>query len=245
MTHRYYHPQITATDELELEGQEAHHLLHVMRARAGEPLRLFDGAGNECLGEIIQTNRATAKIRVIERFTCDRELATQLTIAVALPKGDRQKVLVEKLVELGVHGIIPLSTDRSVVNAKENVAKRLERVVIEASKQCGRNRLLKIADPLSSVQLWRATKPNSLRWLAHPEGGISISEAVPKQLPAQIIVAVGPEGGWTDDELAGAASAGWLRIGLGPRILRIETAALAVAAFWSLTTFPVSAPPSA
>jgi 16S rRNA (uracil1498-N3)-methyltransferase len=141
---------------------------------------------------------------------------------------------VEKCVELGVTRLVPLITDRS---EKQSVDK-LGRYVIEASKQCGRNRLMEIADPVRWSD-WLATVASESgglprrSWVAHPGGkriaGADFAEAQPTTL------AIGPEGGLTDEEADEATEAGWELIGLGPRILRIETAALSLAALLSMT----------
>jgi 16S rRNA (uracil1498-N3)-methyltransferase len=156
----------------------------------------------------------------------DRELPFALTLGVALPKGDRQRWIVEKAVELGVTRLVPLITERSEKLGSE----KLTRYVIEASKQCGRNRLMEIA-PAQSWTDWlvsRAeTAPLPIRaWVAHPTGrGLTAADV---SQPGPTLVAIGPEGGLTDEEVAEATGAHWELIGLGPRILRIETAAAAL-----------------
>jgi 16S rRNA (uracil1498-N3)-methyltransferase len=149
---------------------------------------------------------------------------------VALPKGDRQKWLVEKLTELGVTALVPLVTERGVAQPTASAIARLERAVIEASKQCGRNRLMRIARP----QAWAAwiaavaTNEGTLRLIAHP-GGTPLA-SIDLKAPQLTQLAIGPEGGLTDAEVATATAARWQAVDLGPRILRVETAAVALAA---------------
>lgn len=221
-----------------LVDAEAQHLAKVMRARPGDEIVVFDGSGCEFTARVASISKATVELEIVEGRPIDRELPNRMTLAVSLPKGDRQKVLVEKLVELGVTRLIPLETERSVAEATPAALVRLRRQVIEASKQCGRNRLMEIAEPLSLPQLIQSITPEGFaatapaeraslrRVLAHPAGRPLMNS----EPAGPAIAAVGPEGGFTDDEVAIAASSGWEIVALGPRILRVETAALALAA---------------
>jgi 16S rRNA (uracil1498-N3)-methyltransferase len=140
---------------------------------------------------------------------------------------------VEKAVELGVTRLVPLVTERSEKQGGE----KLGRYVIEASKQCGRNRLMEIAEPQRWSE-WLATAAMSSTadpiraWVAHPTGRALAAGDLAHDRPASI--AIGPEGGLTDAETAAAVATGWELIGLGPRILRIETAAIGLAAALTL-----------
>ncbi len=216
----------------ELGGSEAHHLIHVMRAQPGGRVVLFDGSGAEFPATIERVGRSKVELTVTGREPIDRELPRDLVLGVALPKGDRQRWLVQKAVELGVRRLVPLRTERSVAQPAAGAMKRLRRAVIEASKQCGRNRLMEIAEP----QTWRdyltGRASPSYRLLAHPQrrdqtGGIRLP-AITGDDPAYL--SVGPEGGFTDEEVSAALAAGWQAVDLGPRILRIETAAVLLVA---------------
>jgi 16S rRNA (uracil1498-N3)-methyltransferase len=141
-----------------------------------------------------------------------------------LPKGERADFLIEKLTELGVTAFTPLQTARSVVHPSDAKRDRLRRHVIEASKQCGRNVLMELRALASWTDLLRCDDLPGHRVLAHP------GTLEPVALPGtNTIAAVGPEGGFTDEEVAAALTAGWVAVGLGPRLLRVETAALALA----------------
>jgi 16S rRNA (uracil1498-N3)-methyltransferase len=218
-------------DHATLAGSEAHHLLHVLRAAPGMVVTLFDDSGMEFDAEVAACGRSTVDLNVLERREVDRELPFPLTLGVALPKGDRQRWIVEKAVELGVTRLVPLITERSEKQGGE----KLGRYVIEASKQCGRNRLMEIADPQRWAD-WLAMIPGSKpatpvrAWIAHPTGRPLVAGDVSHDRPA--LIAIGPEGGLTDEETA--AAAGWELIGLGPRILRIETAAIGLVATLTL-----------
>lgn len=234
MSERFYTSQPIAGDAALLEGQEAHHLLHVMRAKVGERVTLFDGSGAEFAAEVLKRGRSEVELRVLERREIDRELQFELVIGVSLPKGDRQKWLVEKLTELGVTEMVPLETARGVAQPTHGAVARLERSVVEAAKQCGRNRLMRIAEP-QAVGEWvlEGLTPDCRRWFAHPGGAALASVDVGQPLGTRI--AVGPEGGFTEEELAAALAAGWQSVALGERILRVETAAIAVSAVVALS----------
>jgi 16S rRNA (uracil1498-N3)-methyltransferase len=243
MSERFYSPHPITAGCMMLDGSEAHHLLHVMRASVGDEVTLFDGSGAEFKATVQTLRRADAELRIIERREVDRELPFDLVVGVALPKGDRQKWLVEKLTELGVTTLVPLVTERSVAQPAAAALDRLRRSIIEAAKQCGRNRLMNIAEP----QLWNewiiewlgpsvSEPPASRRLLAHASG-LPLSKLDIAQ-PLATRLTVGPEGGLTETEVAAATTAGWQTVSLGPRILRVETAAIGFAAAISLASRP-------
>jgi 16S rRNA (uracil1498-N3)-methyltransferase len=235
MSERFFSPRPITAGGMMLDGPEAHHLLHVMRAAVGDEVTLFDGSGAEFRATIQTLRRTDAELRIIERREIDRELPFDLVVGVALPKGDRQKWLVEKLTELGATTLVPLITERCVAQPAAAALDRLRRSIIEAAKQCGRNRLMTIAEPQSWNE-WITTgclgaghsEPPAVRLLAHPSG-LPLSDLVHSQL-SPIKLAIGPEGGLTDAEVENATTSGWQSVSLGPRILRVETAAIALAA---------------
>jgi 16S rRNA (uracil1498-N3)-methyltransferase len=241
MSERFFISQPITGDHARLAGTEAHHLLHVKRARTSDEVTLFDGSGHEFAAVVTSLGRTEVELRIVERRDVDCELPFRLTVGVALPKGDRQKWLVEKLTELGVAALVPLVTQRGVAQPAASALERLRRSVIEASKQCGRNRLMAIeaAENWSSwIEMKRSQSQSAIRnsqseiparrLLADP-GGSTLS-AIDLSTSAPTLLAVGPEGGLTEDEVRSAVAAGWQAVGLGPRILRVETAAIALAA---------------
>ena len=166
----------------------------------------------------------------------------RLHLAIAMPKGDRQRNTIEKLVELGVDSLSPLTTTRSVAVVNEENTDRLERYVVEACKQCGRNRLMSIQKSLSTndIRVFANSiesdmKPNPTGiWILHPkiEGQIihSIHEANSiTQQNQKLLFLVGPEGGFTEDEVIQAVGQGARILSLGERIQRVETAAATAA----------------
>ncbi|MGL4512141.1 MAG: RsmE family RNA methyltransferase [Lacipirellulaceae bacterium] len=224
-------------DGATLSGPEAHHLLHVMRLGVGDRVTLVDGSGAEFLADVESATRRDVRLAIVERTEADRELPDDLVLGVALPKGDRQKVLVEKLTELGVTRLVPLATERSVAVAGEGALDKLRRAVIEASKQCRRNRWMRVEPPrplgaFLDDPLGDGSAP--LRLIAHPQ----VTPLGPLASCVPAAVAIGPEGGFTDAEVDAAAAAGWRAVSLGPRVLRVETAAIALAAILGGATPP-------
>lgn len=230
MSDRFYSSRPIDSELTTLDGQEAHHLLHVMRGKVGDAVTLFDGGGAEFAAEIAHCKRSEVGLRVIERREVDRELPFELVVGVSLPKGDRQKWLVEKLCELGVTEMVPLETARGVAQPTDSALERLERSVVEAAKQCGRNRLMRIAKPQAMGEWVRAevAGTNTRRLIAHPDGTALARFGI--ETATSTRVAIGPEGGFTEAEVADAIAAGWQSVALGTRILRVETAAIAIAA---------------
>lgn len=244
---RYYVDHHIEGPNATLEGPEAHHLLHVMRGKPGTRVVLFDGSGREFEAVIDRIGRGEVHLAILDCQEVDRELPVRVTLAVSLPKGDRQKWLVEKAVEVGVDCLVPLGTLRSVAQPVAQALARLRRGVIEASKQCGRNQLMEIAAPQSWPDLVTATRELPSRILAHPQSRRPGNEAAsqPSSRPlgtatrsGPVLVAVGPEGGFSPEEVDLAVAAGWHPVDLGPRILRVETAAIVLA---TLVTQQVSA----
>jgi 16S rRNA (uracil1498-N3)-methyltransferase len=227
MADRYFVETPITSDQATLEGAEAHHLIHVMRVKCGSRVVLFDGSGAEFEAAVEKVGRSSLELSILAREEIDRELPFEITLGVALPKGDRQKWLVEKAVELGVAKLTPLQTERAVAQPVEKALDRLQRSVIEASKQCGRNRLMEIQTPREFADFIENSAAQSCRLLAHPqESQLRTNLPLQNELPKSVMLAVGPEGGFSSAEVAQAAKAGWQTIDLGRRILRIETAAI-------------------
>jgi 16S rRNA (uracil1498-N3)-methyltransferase len=222
---RFYCPDIPREGPVVLRGDEARHLARVRRLGAGCMVEVFDGHGFARAAEVVAADRDRVELAPIGEPLPDRSPACHLTLATAVPKGERFDWLVEKATELGVAALRPLVTERSVVDPRPTKLDRLRRLSIEASKQCGRSRLLDIGPPTSLAQLV-AQPPPGVRVLAHPRGVAPTGWPRVAERPSAVL-AVGPEGGFTDAEVAIARAAGWVLGSLGPTTLRIETAGLA------------------
>lgn len=229
MSDRFFFPGSLQSGPLVIEGPEAHHLARVCRLAVADALTLFNGDGFEYPAHITGIDRRRVIVEVGDAVKVDRELGFPLTIAAAVAKGDRIQVLIEKLTELGVTAFVPLATRRSVVRPGDAKLEKLERCVIEASKQCGRNVLMAIEPVTAWDEFCRRGNLPGQRYMAHP-GGAGGKLPCAEAGQSGVAFAIGPEGGFTDEEVRLARDAGWSVIDLGPRILRIETAALALAA---------------
>jgi 16S rRNA (uracil1498-N3)-methyltransferase len=227
MVARFYCPRPLAAQALaELPPAAAHHARRVLRLRVGDAVVLFDGCGGEYRGEIVGTGGGV-RVRLGERCGIERESPLEMTLAQALPAGDRMDWVIQKAAELGVARIQPLACSRSVVRlSAERAARRLahwRQVAISACEQCGRNRLPEIA-PMLDLRQWLDRLPQqdeTHRLLLTPHGGQR-----PRTLAIQrrFVLLVGPEGGLAQEEIASALQAGFVELSLGPRILRTETA---------------------
>ncbi|MBB73914.1 MAG: 16S rRNA (uracil(1498)-N(3))-methyltransferase [Planctomycetaceae bacterium] len=234
MNRRFFSPAPLQLGPLQLSGTEAHHLLHVLRATPGDEITLFDGAGGEFTARVESTARKTVVCQILQARSVNRELPVELVLGVALPKGERQRWLIEKATELGVTRLVPVETSRSTQQHANNSTDRLQRTVIESSKQCGRNQLMYISPTTSLDAFLRAAPAASRRWMAHPQDARATTAAVTPAMDSPTWLLVGPEGGFTENETAQARTEGWQIIDLGARILRVETAAIALTSLASL-----------
>ena len=230
MSDRFYTPHPLAVGDITLDGPEAHHLSTVRRYEPGDAVTLFNGDGLEYPADVVAVDRKRATLRVTAVLALDREAPVRVTVASALPKGDRADYLVEKLTEVGVAHFVPLVTVRSVVVPKAGTVEKLARVVIEASKQCGRNRLMTVGPPTT----WRdfLARRDGVQLVLHTTDGATQRG----DFADGVTLAVGPEGGFAAEEIAAAIEAGRAVLSLGPRVMRVETAAV-VAAVWAQSHF--------
>jgi 16S rRNA (uracil1498-N3)-methyltransferase len=228
MSERFFLAAAPVGDRAVLTGDEARHLSRVLRGQPGDEVVVFAGTGVEWPARIVRIARDEVELQLADPSTDPLRSGPRLTLGVALPKGERQKWLVEKLTELGVDRLVPLVTTRGVAEATEAARSRLERGVIEACKQCGRNQLLEIAAPQTIAALL-ATDAAGLAILADPHAP-PLDAAAVRAAGRDIVGLIGPEGGFTGAEIAAVERAGAIRAGLGPHVLRVETAAIALAA---------------
>jgi len=230
MADRFYTSDPLDIGDYELKGSEAHHLTAVRRFGPGDRVVLFNGNGSEYPAEVISVGKKNAHLNITAIQSTSQELVFPLVVCSALPKGDRADFLIEKLTELGAVRFIPLIADRSIVRPKEAVVEKYRRAVIEASKQCGRNTLMTVEPPSTWTDLLKRLDLPRLRYLLHAD-----STRIPIEKPMQgVMVAIGPEGGFTQEEIETAKGTSWKILCLGPRILRVETAALAATALLSV-----------
>jgi 16S rRNA (uracil1498-N3)-methyltransferase len=235
MSERFYINCPLQRGPVVVEGPEAHHLGVVCRLRPGDPLCLFNGDGKEYPARVLEVQRRQVTVEIVAVDSPQREVGVPVVVAAPLPKGDRAQFLIEKLTEIGVTSFVPLTSQRSVIEPRESRLEKLQRQVIEASKQCGRNVLMSIESLTSWATFCQRGDLPGLKIFGHP-GGTARSQVRADQSRHKSVgftLAVGPEGGLTDEEAELARTAGWFPMDLGTRILRIETAAL-VLATWAI-----------
>lgn len=228
MTVRYFVPQFPSSGgEVTLPAAESHHAAIVMRVREGDQVTLFDGDGNEADAKVVCVGRKAVICEAEPRVFVPRRNRATIEIAVAMPKGDRSRDLVERLTELGVDRLIPIHCQRSPWAISEGAIQKWQRVMIEACKQCRRNQIMQIAQPGRVTDfLAQPVTANEQRWFAHPGGQKVDPHRDSATDNSAVRIAIGPEGGFTDQETDAAIASGWLPVGLGERIYRIETAAI-------------------
>jgi len=242
MTRRrfYAKPEAFAADtkSVALSAEETRHARDVLRLQRGEEVYVFDGEGHEYRGVITQLNRDSVKVDVLEQVEpAHPESSLELTLGVALLKGEKFDLVVQKATELGATRLIPILTNRADVRIRsDDDAKRKlmrwQRIALEATKQCGRARLMKIDAPVALGELIeRMEQEDELRLMFAEREGSSLSEVLQdlELVPAKAIALIGPEGGWTDGEIDEASETGWRIVTLGGRTLRAETAAIVAA----------------
>jgi len=243
---RFYAPPAAfAPDEKSatLSAEETRHLRDVLRLQSGDEVYVFDGAGREFHCAIDTIGKDSTKLRVIAEVGPNRpESPLHLTLAIALLKGEKFDLVIQKATELGVKRIVPLATERADVRLRDNEdanrrATRWRRIALEAAKQSGRAAVPEVTAPLSLNALvnmpgglGKDSSTSVARLMFSEREGRSLAEATNRFAgqPTEIIALVGPEGGWTDEEIGLAREGGWEIVTLGGRTLRAETAAIVV-----------------
>ncbi len=212
-----------------LEEDETRHLRDVLRLRIGEEVTVFDGAGAEYKCAITAIAKKHTDLLIIDPINpAAAESPFQITLAATVLNGEKYDIVIQKAVELGVAKLIPMQTIRGDVKVKDAV-KRLERwrrIALEATKQCGRARLMEIGEP-SVFETVIATAEDYDVVMFSERNGIGFDAIQPKN---RITALIGPKGGWDDIELKAAHSGGISTVTFGGRILRAETAAISITA---------------
>jgi 16S rRNA (uracil1498-N3)-methyltransferase len=222
--------------ELSLPDGAAAHAVRVLRLRAGDAVTLFNGDGHEYLATLVAAGAREVRAAIETVASPARESPLRLTLLQAVARGEKMDWIVQKATELGVARIVPVATERSEVKLDASRGeKRLEHwraVAIAACEQCGRNTLPRIDAPVS-LAAWlgaNATPPSATRWVLQPEEGALRARDLQVKAPATLELAVGPEGGFGETDLAALREHDFRGLALGPRILRTETAGVAAIA---------------
>jgi 16S rRNA (uracil1498-N3)-methyltransferase len=210
-----------------LADASAHYLHHVLRLRRGDPVIVFNGNGGEFAAEVIAVDRHSVDLRVGSYAAVTRESPLLTTLGIGLTKRDAMDLAIQKATELGVTEITPLHTAHSAKAAKgaDGRTQHWQQVSRSASEQCGRN-VPPHLNPVTPLDNWLTTIRADIKLVAHPYMAGTL--AVVSGTPRSVALLVGPEGGLADDEVALACANGFTPVTLGPRILRAETAPIAL-----------------
>lgn len=227
---RFFVPAATiATDEVKITGEEFHHLRNVLRVNTGQTVLLLDGKGNVCQVEITASGRKSAAAVVKSRWQAEKN-AFPITLIQSLPKTDKFELILQKGTELGISCFQPIITEHTIPSLSgsrlQNREQRWQRIVREAARQSRCDFLPDIKPLICLDQL--IDKPSTdLKLILWEAGSVPLTEVLPNQQPSGVQLLVGPEGGFSEQEIAAVVAAGFKAVHLGPRILRTETAGLA------------------
>ena len=221
-----------------ITGEDVKHIANVLRSRVGEHLELCDGNGTDYDVVIEQLSKESIITAVVSAKTNQTEAPIDITLFQGIPKADKMDFIIQKCVELGVNRFIPVTTARSVVkigDARDAAAKaaRWGRIAFEAAKQCDRGRIPVVEEPVGLDKALRIAEGYELKLLPYEEetdGSLHKVLGDPgRSTQRRIAIFIGPEGGFDKTEVEKAVQCGFRSVKLGPRILRTETAGIAVA----------------
>lgn len=218
---RIYNPEAEEGERIKLTKEQQRHA-KVLRLKAGEKIKIFDGKGKEFEGTYEEKVRGT--ILVGKEVASRKEPENAVSLAIAPVKGNRMDFLIEKVSELGANRIIPIETERSIVKPRESKIERWKKIAIEGCRQSGRATVPEIEEMQSFDEAVGKVSEHDRAYICDPEG----EEMEPA---GKVIIFVGPEGGFTDDELKKAEEAGIKKMKLSNSILRTETAGIVSVAF--------------
>lgn len=220
---------ISAGDVVTVTGDDARHISLALRMRTGDAVTLCDGAGTEYDGTLISLTPTAVEVEISASRRSTREMPVKITLYQGLAKGDKMDTIIQKAVELGVSRIVPVNTARCIMKMGDNPDKKIARwqkIANEAAGQCGRGILPEVSEPVSFKEALKAAKGDELSLFCYEEIGKTkpLSACLPDIPPNTLSFFIGPEGGFAPEEADAAMDGGILPCGLGPRILRTETA---------------------
>ncbi|MBE6093562.1 MAG: 16S rRNA (uracil(1498)-N(3))-methyltransferase [Selenomonas ruminantium] len=221
-------------DTIEITGSDAHHLMHVMRAKAGQEVTVVDDEGSVACMEMTAFREDAVTLVLKERLAANTESPLELVLAQCLLKADKMDYVVQKAVELGITEIVPVKSHNCVVryDAKKAAARqqRWQKIAEEAAKQCGRTALTEVTPIMDLSNLLKENsgmEDTEIVFCYENEDETTVKSCLQAAKGKRLILLIGPEGGFTLDEAQAVQEAGGKAVTLGPRILRAETAAVA------------------
>ena len=221
------------SDQITVADAEAHHLIHVLRFRVGSEFILFDGLGTEATAKVVSLTRRDLTCSILSRTLHVRPSRPELIAIASPPKADRLKWMVEKLTEIGVDRLVLLNTSRTVTTPGETRLDKIHSTMIAACKQCRRPFFMELS-PLQSIEIILSELKSGIAspfiCIAHPGASVTLEDACsPAEQTGPAAIMIGPEGGFTDDEVQQALTCGAVAVSWPNTILRIETAAVVFA----------------
>jgi 16S rRNA (uracil1498-N3)-methyltransferase len=215
-------------DEIELNAAGAYHVAKVLRLRAGAPVAIFDGKGNEYRTEIIDVESNAVRVRIGERLAGTPESPLKITLVQGISRSERMDWALQKATELGVSVIAPVITARSVVRLDEKQSLKKQEhwlnIVASACEQSGRSLVPELLPPVTLKQYLQTHRKEGLRLVLSPTASSALAGLA--SMSTKVALLIGPEGGLDDDEINLAEQSGFTPVRLGPRVLRTETAAV-------------------
>ncbi len=231
ITYFYVEPKNVSKDSLRIEGEEAKHISQVLRKGEGDIIEVVDGEGMKYQVQVTSKGKDRVEGKILSRTRKENEPFTHLSLAQGLIKGVRMDLLVEKVTEIGVSSIIPLITERSLIKLEKGSkvisrVNRWKRIAISGMKQSLRSKLPEIQNPVSFNELLTKIKDYDLALIAcQSRGSKSLKEILEgKKRLKEVLLLVGPESGFTQEELDSSLKSGIIPVSLGSRRLRSETA---------------------
>ena len=234
MEHFFVEPSAIRGDVASIAGEDAGHIARVLRMRQGDEVHISDGQGNEYRARLLSVDRLLVKAVIAEKYEKSSEPPACVTLFQALPKAGKMETIIQKCTELGASSIAPVFTERCVVKPDADFEKkrvRYQRVAYEAAKQCGRGIVPQVL-PLKTLATVDYSAFDLLLHAYEEEHTSSLKSTLRglTEAPKDVALFIGPEGGFTREEAALLKDKGAKAVSLGPRILRAETAGMAVLA---------------
>jgi 16S rRNA (uracil1498-N3)-methyltransferase len=230
MSIRLYYPDLRP-GAITLSPEESHHAVKVMRCTVGAAVQLFDGQGHEAPATVTLSSPKRTEVEARTVVALPFDIGLRVALVVAMPRTHRQSVLIEKCTELGASSIRPLLTQRTIAQPGPGAGAKWRRRAIEAAKQSGRAWVPSIERPIAFRQAIASAGEYDAAVLLDVDARLTFAELLQRQATGgSMMILIGPEGGWTADELQNAVSSGVTTGTLGPTILRSETAAIAACA---------------
>lgn len=220
-----------SNQEAIITGSDYKHIVKVLRLKPGDEVLLYDETSYEHVGKIVEINKKEIRVEILTSTEVKVESDTKITLLQGIPKGSKMDVIIEKATELGVTAIVPVVTERSQVR-ETNKALRWQRIATESSKQCGRVTAPTIHEVIGFDDCGIYCRGSDLRLICYEHSKTKLSDYIKNasQPPITVIIFIGPEGGFSESEIYLATEWGFSPIGLGPRILRTETASVVAVA---------------